>query len=201
MERKNMAENPYIKINGIFKKLKTAEAKQVCLYIHAPTGFGKTAAVRYYYRNKAVCYLSGKEGYLPEKPDAGEVDADAIVIDDISWITDLSSQNYIRDLVRSHGKHTILIGRNKLPKWIMDEYMSGLLLMADEKDLVMNEGHVVKLMEAYGIPVDAAAVREILDYCQGYPLGIQMACLLIFEGGGVRRKRIGGNVCPWLSLF
>lgn len=197
---KNLGK-PYIKINRIFKKLKIAELEHLCLYIHAPTGFGKTAAVQYYYRNKKVYYLSGEKGFLLEKREVESIEEDVIVIDDISWITDSPSQEYIRKLIHDSGKNIVLIGRNKLPEWMMNEYVSGLLLMADEKDLNVDEEHIVKFMKAYGLDVDAVAVRNISNYCNGYPLGIQMACLMMKEMGGYNENLLEEMIARGFHYF
>jgi hypothetical protein len=59
-----MPDNTYVKINGIYKRLKMAEAEHCPIYIHAVVGVGKTAAVDYYFRNRRVYRLSGLDGTL-----------------------------------------------------------------------------------------------------------------------------------------
>lgn len=66
----------------------------------------------------------------------------------------------------------------------MDAYISGLLLMADERDLIMERQHVEKLIAAYGLTASDNIVDAMLEYCRGYPLGVQMICLVMKDTGG-----------------
>lgn len=171
--------NPYIKINAVHKKIRTAEEEHRSLYLHAPVGYGKSAAVEYYYRKKSICLLTGRRGFLPEMPDPGKVKEDVIVVDDISWITDFDSQEYVRMLCKEEWKHAVLLGRSRLPKWLMEEYVSGRILMAEEPDLTMNDNQVAKYLSACGHDLNQEEIRMIVRVCRGYPLGVRMVALTI----------------------
>jgi hypothetical protein len=73
---------------------------------------------------------------LPEKRPPEEIPEDVIVIDDISWITDVSAQEYVRRLMRAPVKQVVLVGRNRMPKWLSEEYVSGADIPAFDKRLV-----------------------------------------------------------------
>lgn len=55
----------YIKIEKVFEKLKKAEEIYAPVVITAASGFGKSAAVKYYYRRKSPITLYCKLGGVP----------------------------------------------------------------------------------------------------------------------------------------
>ena len=115
-----MNQKFYIKINPVYQKLKQAETDSICIYLHAPVGTGKTSAVEYYFRNRSEeCqWLSGADGYLPEQPDFPTALAQGkkvLVIDDISWITEQPSKNYVLSAIHQKELFVVLIGRNRMP--------------------------------------------------------------------------------------
>ncbi|NCB99225.1 MAG: hypothetical protein EOM34_00930 [Clostridia bacterium] len=78
----------YVKIPKIYNKLKDAEIEHRTIYISAPVAVGKSVAAKYYLRNKDYLYLSGNESFLAEMLPYDDIWQSAILIDDISWITD-----------------------------------------------------------------------------------------------------------------
>jgi LuxR family maltose regulon positive regulatory protein len=95
--------------------MRAAERERVPIYVHAQTGTGKTAAVNFYYRNKRVCMLSGIKGFLDQMPPVGSIEEDTVVIDDMSFIVDTQSQDYVKGLIRSGEKHLVMLGRCVMP--------------------------------------------------------------------------------------
>ena len=127
-------DDTYIKVPGIQRKLKQAQEEHAVLYIHALGGYGKTAAVAYFLRNRAYLYLSGAEGVLNEAPPLEQIKQTTIVIDDISMITSESSRDYIRKLLTTTmtvEKQLILIGRTAAPHWLGLEFMESVQIDKD----------------------------------------------------------------------
>lgn len=104
-----------MKIQTIYQKLRQAEKENRTIYIGGAVGYGKTAAVNYFYRNKPVRRLSGKIGCFAEMPKAKDITEQIILFDDISWVTDPDSRDYIRKMATESEKHILLIGRSALP--------------------------------------------------------------------------------------
>lgn len=167
-------EKAYIKIPGIFKKLKKAEAENAILYIHALGGYGKTAAVKYYLRRKSHLFLSGLNGMLENMPEINSIKQSVVVIDDISPIVDEASQEYICELMMNSNKQLILIGRTPLPKWIHPEKMDRWILSASENDLLMDAELTRKLLMSYNVDVTTIEAEEISKMTTGHPVTIAM---------------------------
>ncbi|MDD3278826.1 MAG: LuxR C-terminal-related transcriptional regulator [Lachnospiraceae bacterium] len=169
-------ENIYIKIPAIFQMLKKAEKEGAILYIHALGGFGKTAAVEYYFRRKPHLVLRGGycNGMLDSMPDIQDIKQPVVIVDDIAPITDEKSQKYIRDLIENADKQLVLIGRTPIPKWIRSENSSKWILSATEKDLAMDAELTAKLLAAFHIAVTPEVAQKISELTIGHPVTISM---------------------------
>lgn len=176
----------YIKVPGIYNKLKLAEKQMRIIYISSPAGVGKTAAVEYFLRNKSYISMSGIEGYLQEKALIQKMKPSVIVIDDISWIIDDVSQDYILRLIQESGtlnKQLILIGRSKIPSWLKKAYIDYGFLLADERDLMLGEAQIRNLFEAYDISLESQDVHRIMEDTKGYSIALLM--IITHMMGGV----------------
>lgn len=167
----------YIKISAIYKKLKQAEDEGRSIYLSAPVGFGKTSAIEYYYRRKACLMLNGRSGELSDMPDVQRIQYHNIIIDDISWITEQASKEYIRDLIRNSRQHIVLAGRSKLPAWLKDVFVETGMMLADERDMCFQEAEAAKLMNAYKIQVNHETLLKILEDTGHYAMALQMVAL------------------------
>ncbi|MGI6499925.1 MAG: LuxR C-terminal-related transcriptional regulator [Anaerostipes sp.] len=179
-----MKEFSYIKINGIYQKLRKAESEKRNIYIHAPVAMGKTAAVQYYYRNKSVLWLSGESGVLSAMPEPEDVKMETIIIDDLSWITDESSISYITAILKQEKKHIVLIGRGRLPGWLMNEYTDGSLMQADERELSFGQTQIQRLLKQNGYECEDREAAQILRDTKGFALGIRLLVPNILRAGG-----------------
>lgn len=100
----------YIKIDGIYQLLSEAHKTGRPIYIHSPTGVGKTAAVRYFYRNKKVLWLGEADGKLTAMPPEERIAEDTVIFDDVSFLDDSASQQYITSMIRNGRKHAVILG-------------------------------------------------------------------------------------------
>ncbi|WP_167957552.1 LuxR C-terminal-related transcriptional regulator [Anaerosporobacter faecicola] len=165
-------DSEYIKVSAIYKKLKEAENSHRVIYISGAVGFGKTAAVGYYLRKKTYLLLSGSSGSLSEMPDMKEIAQKTIVIDDISWITDPYSKEYIRNIIRKSRKQIILIGRSKVPSWLQVTSVENHFLLADERDLAFTNTEMKTFLESRGIELPQEQTKQIMEDVLGHPLSM-----------------------------
>lgn len=162
----------YVKVPSIYKKLRFAETENQVIYICAPVGFGKTAAVTYFYRNKSVCMMSGADGLLKDKLYVDDIRQSVIVIDDVSWITEDASKDYILELIEDKRKHLVLIGRARLPDWLKNVCIHNRFILADESDFLLDETLTGKLLESCGVTLPDTQVKDIAKYTQGFAVFI-----------------------------
>lgn len=160
----------YIKIPAIYKKLKTAEESGHPFYLSAPVGYGKTAALEYYYRKKPAKWLSGEGGRLSEQPLLDAIKQQVVIIDDITWIIEEESRQYIIKLIEHREKQVIMCGRARLPEWLKTSCIKHRFLLADKKDLELGVIQTEKLLEAYQVELSQEQISEINKDTKGHVL-------------------------------
>src|SRR5574344_3136097 len=140
-----MMDKKYIKIAGIYKKIRKAESEQKTIYISGPVGYGKTTSVENYFSKKDHIILNGSEGFINMTPELSTLDGKVVIIDDISWIVSQDSIQYILDLVNQYSGQIVLIGRSKIPTWLRVSSVQKRFILADEKDLEFSEKEAKEL--------------------------------------------------------
>lgn len=166
-------DDTYIKLPAIQRKLKKAQEEHAVLYIHALGGYGKTAAVAYFLRNKAHLYLSGAEGVLNDAPPIEQIKYTTVVVDDISPIVSESSRGYIRALLAA-DKQLILIGRTAVPVWLGIESLDKRFFIAAEQDFFFNAALTQKLMAAYNLDITDEQAEQISQMTGGHAVTIKL---------------------------
>lgn len=166
--------NIYIKIPAIYKKLKTAEDSGCPLYLSAPVGYGKTSALRYYYRKKSAMWLSGEKGMLSEQPSPDTIKQQVVIIDDITWIMDESSKKYINELIEGEHKQIVMSGRARLPEWLKGACINHRFILADKKDLELDAVQTEKLLESYEVKLTQEQLQQIRQDTTGHALSTLM---------------------------
>lgn len=100
----------YIKIPAIQSKLKLSQDRIV--YVSGMAGYGKTAAVEYFFRRKKHLTIKGCPGICKNLPELEELKDDVIVVDDLQWVTDEESREYIMRLC-TQGGQTACVNRQR----------------------------------------------------------------------------------------
>lgn len=168
-------EQNYIKVQAIYRKLKEAENSDRTIYLSGAVGFGKTAAVSYFYRRKPHFVLSGAQGYLPDMPKPSDITPQIVVIDDISWITEQQSRDYIKDLVANTDKHVVLIGRSAVPSWLRIMSVQENFLLADERDLMFTRQEAESFLADKNIKLPLEQLLSLVSDAKGHALSIVFA--------------------------
>ncbi|MGN0361532.1 MAG: LuxR C-terminal-related transcriptional regulator [Bilifractor sp.] len=109
---------------------------------------GKTAAVEYYFRRKSCRTLSGMKGYFDAMPDYKDIQENAIFFDDISEITDIDSENYVREILDDNtDKMIVLAGRGRVPEWLSPYSIQMNFEFADNSDLQFTKENLEELFK------------------------------------------------------
>ena len=172
----------YIKVPSVFEKLEKADKSFRPAILLTNAGWGKTAAVRYYYRNRASLWLSGLSGRLNAMPDPQTIRQGVVVIDDISWLNDTASEDYVLNLLRRSERQIVLIGRGNFPGWLSQIAFELDFVHISHRDLILTEPLITKFFEAAGITISEADARLVFQVLFGYPPAIKM-CLARCERG------------------
>ena len=141
----------YIKLPAVIEKLKSAESKFLPVWISAPTGYGKTSAIKDYYAFKSMLCISGKNGMLDQRPEFSKIRQSVVFVDDVSFVADQNSQRYILSLLNQKNFQTILAGRGKFPEWLEDIALQIDFVFISEQEFLFHETQMIELFEHHGI--------------------------------------------------
>lgn len=177
----------YIKIPAIYKKLRLAEESGQPLYLSAPVGYGKTAAVQHFCQRKQTLWLSGESGYLDKQAAPEEISQKIIVIDDITWLTEESSRAYVNELLEKGIHQIIMMGRAALPEWLKAACLRHRFLLADRRDLELNAELAEKLLETFQLHIPENEIEDILLDSKGNALCIIVIAYQLQKGGSYSR--------------
>ena len=172
----------YVRLPAVMAKLDRAAQSFCPVIMLAPAGWGKTAAVRHYYRNKPALWLSGLSGRLSEAPPIQSIRQSVVIVDDVSWLEDEASQQYVLDLLRQGGRQVLLLGRGRFPAWLAPVAFEVDFVRVTHRDLAMQGPQIQALFEESGVPLSAEAFRLIETALHGYPPAVCL-CLRHAEQG------------------
>ena len=175
----------FIKIPAVTEKLKLAEERFAPVWISAPTGYGKTAAVNDYYAFKSILCLTGISGRLDQMPEFSKIRQSIVFVDDVSFITDYDSRNYLASLLCEKGIQTILASRGKFPEWLEDLLLSLDFVFLSEDDFCLHEKQIMELFECHGITLKQEECEQLTEWCQGYPTAALLYLKHIVSSGEV----------------
>ena len=163
----------YIKIPAVVEKLKTAESRFCPVWISAPIGYGKTSAVMNYYASKSILHISGKSGKLNQIPEISKIRQSIVFIDDISFLADENSKQYVISLLNEKGFQVILAGRCKFPKWLEETALHQDFVFISEQEFRMQESQITELFENHEVFLQKEEMDILLTWIrQGYPLAV-----------------------------
>lgn len=178
---------PYIRIPAVWDKLREAEENFRPVLMLANAGYGKTSAVNYYYRKRSVRRLSGLSGALDAMPAPEGIRQGVIIVDNVSWITDHASEQYLIRLLAAGTHHVVLIGRGHIPPWLAQLSVGIEFEYITARELAMDEGAVKKLFHGAKVPLTEEETALILRTMEGYPPAVLMVLAHAKRGDAISR--------------
>ncbi|SDB31601.1 response regulator transcription factor [Eubacterium oxidoreducens] len=172
----------YIKVPKVYEKLKKAEELYLPVFISAATCWGKSAAVEYYYRRKATRILRCINGAINEMPTVGKIRENIVVIEDMQWLSQEESVQYLRKLLYTEGLQVIMISRGILPSaFALDDIELGFVRIF-EKDFAFEETQVSEYFEDKGILLTPEQIAKITKFSKGYVCALHCYATRIIAG-------------------
>ena len=162
----------YIKVPKVIEKLEKAEASFLPVVIMAATGYGKSAAVKYYYQRKKYLMIKCLNGKLEYMPDIEKITQKYIIIEDAQWVDSAESYEYIRTLLRMKDKQIVIIKRGIFPKYLMRDELEVSFIKIVESDLMFGKEQVEQIFKERNIPISEDDTSKIAEITFGYPIAI-----------------------------
>lgn len=160
----------YLKINTIYNKFKKAEEENKVLFISAPCGYGKSAAFEYYYRRKPYFQMSGRSGSLDKMPSIDSIRQSVVLFDDVCFLTDDISKQYVLNMIYNGQKTVIMMGRGALPIWLVQADVKLEFIRADKRDLKFTSTETKEYLEKMGYDCSLEMAEVLTEKLAGHPL-------------------------------
>ena len=160
----------YTPVSSISMILRKSGRKKEVLYIQGGIGIGKTAAVSYYLKRKKAIWFDGEPGYLENIPDQLPEGEDVVVVDNISWIRDYSSKEFILQIIRQGGRQIILIGRGDLPDWLAPISTQIPFSFATREDVLPERSELENILLKEPSNLKTETMEKILHIAYDNPL-------------------------------
>ena len=180
----------YIKKREALRRMKLAEEEFRPAIILAHAGWGKTALVEYYFRNRRYLLLSGESGALNKMPDIDRIRQGVVVVDGVTWIDDPESEEYVRQLIRDNSRQIILVGRGKFPGWLEPVAMDVNFEQITRRELELDRDDIPMLFEDEGITLSVDETNLLLEMTEGYPPALKFCLRHCVQGELIDRGRI-----------
>ena len=142
------------------------------IYIHANTGYGKTASVMMWLSKeggKCGCFSADEGDYLEKMQAENAFAQDMVVIDNFSYVKEEEQECLFQSLVQSSAK-IILIGRTKPQPFLTPFIVTGQMKVIGEEVLVFTKSEMEAFFKKHDLLVDDETTEEILKDTKGVPL-------------------------------
>lgn len=139
----------------------------------APCGFGKTTVARALLSKHNVFELNASNaefisGDIPK-------DCNVVLVDDLQYMLEPERQKALCDIIRSRiDLQFVLLGRGRIPGWLMPFQFAGILLIIDSHELSFDRISTQRLLESRGIKVSHNEMNSIQRDLKGYPVGMDI---------------------------
>ncbi|HAE16426.1 MAG TPA: hypothetical protein DCG51_07735, partial [Erysipelotrichaceae bacterium] len=153
------------------------------LYITGPIGCGKTAAIEYYYRRTAHHTIDCADGRIAQKIEPARVRAGTIIFDNVSYLKDEASIQYVLDILKNSEKHLIFVSRAPRPVWLMSDSIDADILIADERDMRMTKEQVFKFLVENDVHTSEEQMMTVMEESRSNPLLLKCLAFYMKEGG------------------
>lgn len=188
----------YIRLPRVYEKMKEAEQSFTPVLFTAACGYGKTAAVRHFYRRKRPCVLFCREGRLSGKPDLDTLRANIVIIEDMQWLHEEEDIRYLKELLKAGGRQVVMLSRGHVPGFLSLKIMDGSCVRIQESDLALGEKEVEAFFQVRRIPLPAEVLPQLTAVSRGYALALNLYAARMANG-----ERFGDTLVAevWQDVF
>ena len=172
------------------------------IYITAPTGWGKTTAVRRYFRGRRYTYAS-----LWDEDALDRVAADStalVILDDCHVLEDQPCLcKRVESLLRETpaDAHVLLLSRAPLPDWLFPFQLTGLLTVIRDEVFQLGAEDVAKLAEETGLALSQEDVLRLHRESRGFPVAAKIICLRLAEGKQLTTETVNSGYSQMFAYF
>lgn len=187
---------------SLHSALENAMAKYNLIYITAPTGWGKTAAVRWHFRKWPNTYVSlWDDNALQRTLDDA---TGLLILDDCHTLYNQPQlQEQLIDLLRgvARKKHVVMLSRARLPDWLFSFQLSGILTTITSEVFALKAEDVAALASAFDLELPQEDILRLYRECCGFPVAARLICLNLAEGAPLTTQTINDGYGKLFAYF
>lgn len=173
----------YIPPSGALKKLKTAWSAPCTAYLYGATGYGKTALVQYFLKNRRyVCLSCGEDWDSADIPDAAAEGRSIVVVDGLHLLRREEQKQTVLGLFQRRDVWLVLVSRSPIPSWLLPAYIRHGFLVIDEGSFWLSEAEIAAYLEAHGVSCSPELSGYLRRAAQGNAYTIRHTVLRMREG-------------------
>ena len=188
----------YIKIPKVYTKLKKAEEFFAPVIMTAASGWGKSAAVEYYYRRKSPLVLYCDGGKFNEMPALDSFRNSIVVVENMHFLSDEESISYLRKLLRVSGIQVVMLTRGQVPKYLAAEDMDLGFVRIRESDFAFGEKEAADFFESRGIEITPKDAQLVAEASLGYARAIYSYAMRMEDGKSYSEEM---KIDVWLDMY
>lgn len=177
-----MNNNPFVIIKPSLEEIFLTgwEHCRVILF-SAPCGCGKTTTAKALLLGHNVCSFNAENAeFMHENIPQN---CDTVLVDDLQYLQEPERRDALCELIRTRTDlHFVLIGRGRIPGWLMPFQFSGILLTIEISALNFDRKTSQRMLEMHGITVTPSEMNEIQRDINGYPIAMDILCRKMKDG-------------------
>jgi LuxR family maltose regulon positive regulatory protein len=192
----------YIRTPAACKKLKKADDLHLPVYISAPTGWGKTSLIDHFYQRRKTIRLTGISGRLDDMPSPAADGETTFLLDDITWLEDETSMEYVRTLLSSPLTQVVMCGRGRFPRWLIREAVDLEFVRILPEDLALGVEQTRALFLSMDLNLSTDLIQRITEAAGGYPIALHFYAYHLQnqeDFGDAMKARVWDDICNYIS--
>ncbi|MBR4993605.1 MAG: hypothetical protein IKY04_05090 [Lachnospiraceae bacterium] len=160
----------YVKVEAVIAKLKKAEETYAPVVMMAPAGYGKSAAVSYFYRRKKTLCLKCENGRLVSMPEIAKIRQSIVIIEDAQWLEEGPCTDYIKKLLYTPGIQVLVLTRGCFPDYLAIEELNLGIMRITEEDFRLGPDEIREFFEQRGVEISEDDLGKVTRISNGHPI-------------------------------
>lgn len=195
----NTASDPQIK-SSLEDKFRSAwEICRVILF-SAPCGCGKTTTASALLQGRAVLEWNAADADFSSVKIPKE--CEVVLVDDLQCLQEPGQQQALCALIRTRTRlRFVLLGRGRVPGWLMPFDLSGMMTVFFTEDLLFDRETSRKMLESRGVSPTPDEMNAISRDLNGYPLGMELLSRRLAGGRPYSQKMLAAVKLDMFEYF
>lgn len=199
----------YVHPKVAYKKLKFAQNNNQSVYINGMTGYGKTSLALSILKARDIYCVA--ETVEPEDLIFPEQSKPiTVVLDNIQFLPDNlcfeECVEHIKELARRDDIWLILVGRCRMPKWLLPIHLEEVFIEINEAAFLLSDDEVYSILKKWNLDISKQQASDIAQLAQYAPLSLRLIAINLVNGKTLDEQTIAEIreaiwECVWTNVY